>query len=76
MTPGAGRGKLYLSLKELRRRWELTEPGWQDVVRQQFEDKLLTPLDEHTAAALRGIDRLTQVLVQMRQECEGSVPTL
>jgi hypothetical protein len=67
---GAGRGKLYGALKEVRLKWDATSDVWNDPVRHEFEAEVWEPLDEHAAAALRGIDRLSQIFVQIRQECE------
>jgi hypothetical protein len=66
---GAGRGKLYASLKELRLKWGVTEETWHDPVRQDFETNVWEPLDLQAASALRGIDRLNHILVQAREEC-------
>jgi hypothetical protein len=66
---GAGRGKLYAALKELRLKWDATADAWNDPVRQQFEAEVWEPLDAQAAAALRGIDRLSQIFVQIREEC-------
>ena len=72
MSVAAGRSKLYAALKDARLRWEVTADIWQDKVRRQFEEEVWGPLEAQAAAALRGIDRLQQVLIQARQECEGA----
>ena len=71
MNVHAGRGKLYSALKNLRARWEQVQDDWLDVVQKEFADQVWEPLDAETAEALQGIDRLQQVLIQVRQECEG-----
>jgi len=70
ITPATGRGKLYGTLKDLRLRWEDTERLWRDSVRRDFEENVWIPLVELSQAAIRGIDRLDQVLRQMQHECE------
>lgn len=72
MSVAAGRGKLYAALKNARLRWQTTQEIWQDVVRKQFEEEVWEPLDAQAAAALRGIDRLAQILIQARHDCEGA----
>ncbi len=70
ISPATGRGKLYGTLKDLRLRWEDTERIWDDPVRRDFEENVWNPLVEQSLAAIRGIDRLDQVLRQMQHECE------
>jgi hypothetical protein len=72
MTLEGGRGRLYSALKSLQSRWDLTEPYWQDVMKGQFVEQVLTPLQDMTGAALDAIDRMDVLLHQMRRECEGS----
>ena len=72
MSLDSGRGRLYGALKNLQARWELTEPYWQDVMRQQFVEQILTPLEEQTAATLQAIDQMEVILHQMRRDCEGN----
>jgi hypothetical protein len=76
MNVASGRGKLYGALKLARIRWDTIEEGWRDPVRHDFEEQVWLPLDEQAAAALRGIDRLEQVLIQMRHDCEGAASVL
>lgn len=70
ISPATGRGKLYGSLKDLRLFWEETQKIWRDPASQDFDENLWQPLEAQANAALRGIDRLTQLLHQMQHECE------
>ena len=72
MSLEGGRGRLYSALKSLQSRWDLTEPHWQDVMKVQFVEQVLTPLQDMTSAALDAIDQMDVLLHQMRRECEGS----
>jgi hypothetical protein len=63
---------LYSALKVLQGRWDQTEPYWQDVIKAQFVEELLTPLQEQTAAALQAIDQMDVILHRMRRDCEGN----
>jgi hypothetical protein len=70
ISPSTGRGRLYGSLKDLRLLWEETQKIWDDPVSRDFETNLLEPLVAQSQVAIRGIDRLAQVLHQMQIECE------
>jgi len=70
MKFGASRSQLYDSQKTARLRWDSTEETWTDVTRQEFEEQLWTPLDQHVSNVLRAVDQLTSLFAQVRQECE------
>jgi hypothetical protein len=74
MSVVTGRAQLYQALKTLRARWDQTLRDWNDPVAREFEEKFLLPLDSATTSALSVMDRLTQVLEQIRQEC-GEEPS-
>ena len=69
ISPASGRGKLYGNLKDLRLRWEDVEKIWDDPVKRDFEENVFNPLVAQAQAAIRGIDRLDQVLRQMQNDC-------
>jgi hypothetical protein len=48
---------------------EDTRPVWRDVVRKDFEENYFEPLRPLVVRALRAVDRMVQVMSQMRQEC-------
>jgi hypothetical protein len=66
-----GRGRLYSALKSLQSRWDSTEPQWRDVMKVQFVEQILTPLQEQAAAALQAVDQMDALLHQMRRDCGG-----
>jgi hypothetical protein len=70
MTLATGRAKLVDSSKVLAARWEVTRDGWGDRACRPFEEEYVEPIAPHVQAAVRAIDRLAAVLVQMRQDCE------
>jgi hypothetical protein len=72
MSLDAGRGRLYNAVKTLQGHWDLTEPHWNDTMRLQFVEQVLTPLQELSNTALQAIDQMEVVLHQMRRDCEGS----
>jgi hypothetical protein len=69
ISAASGRGRLYGSLKDLRLFWEDTKKIWDDPASLDFEEKLWNPLEAQVNSALRGMDRLSQVLHQMQSEC-------
>lgn len=69
MSLDTGRYQLYSTYKTLKERWEATEEHWQDNVRREFTEKYWDLLEQKVRAALSAIDRLTQVMVRARQEC-------
>jgi hypothetical protein len=73
MSLEGGRARLSSALQTLTARWEGTEPHWQDPMKVQFVEQLLTPLQEQAAAALEAIDHMDAVLHQMRRDCEGNI---
>jgi hypothetical protein len=72
MSLQGGRGRLFGALQSLQSRWDTTEPHWQDTIKGQFVEQILTPLQDQTTAALQAIDQMDVILSAMRRECEGS----
>jgi len=72
MSLQGGRGRLYGALQALQARWDSTEPHWQDTMKVDFVEQILTPLQEQTTTALQAIDQMDVILNAMRRECEGS----
>jgi hypothetical protein len=66
------RHRLLASLKALRQHWEETKDHWDDPVQRHFEEHYWAPLETAVTATFGPIDRLAQVLVQIRQECSFS----
>ncbi|MBX9627475.1 MAG: hypothetical protein K2X82_26985 [Gemmataceae bacterium] len=71
MRFGATRSQIYDAQKAARARWDGTEADWDDAVRREHAEKVVQPLDEAVADALRAIDQLAVVFTQVRHECEG-----
>jgi hypothetical protein len=65
----AGANRLRQTIRVLRDHWLATEATWGDAVRRRFEDRHLAPLDPATDAAVVGIQKLAEVLGQVRAEC-------
>ena len=65
----AGASRLKSAIRSLRDEWILTEPTWNDVVRQRFEQRYLTPLEPAADSALVGMQKLADVLDRIRRDC-------
>lgn len=64
-----GWAKLHNGLKTVRAQWEETQAVWHDPVRQDFEENVWALLEPSVVGALHGIDRLSQVLNDLQQDC-------
>jgi hypothetical protein len=65
----AGTSRLKYAIRTLQERWRVTEPTWNDSVRQKFEERYIQPLDPAVAAALIGMQKLAEVLDKVRRDC-------
>ena len=70
MKIDAGRGRLYDALKTIRLRWDEVAVHWNDSMRKEFEEKIWGELEQLTTDALRAMDQLSQVFIQVRQDCD------
>jgi hypothetical protein len=69
MSLSTGRYQLYASLEAIRLRWEEVRPHWSDAVRQDFEEQYWSQVEPRVNAALAAMDRLGQILLQLKREC-------
>src|SRR5262249_11817676 len=70
ISTATGRGKLYGVLKDLRFKWDELESKWDDPVRKDFEEQVWEPLVAQSQNAIRAMDRLSQIMMQMQNECQ------
>lgn len=70
MRFGTTRSQIYDAQKTARARWEATSDSWDDAVRRDHGEKVVDVLDDAVSDALRAIDQLATLFVQVRQECE------
>ncbi len=70
MRFGATRSQIYDAQKTARAKWIATSDEWDDEVRQKHDETVVEPLDVAVSNALRAIDQLAVLFVQIRQECE------
>ena len=65
----AGSARLNFALKTLRERWADTKGYWADQVARDFEKNHLDPLDSLSVNAMRGMDKLSEVLRKVKHDC-------
>ena len=72
MSLGSARYQLASAFKTLRLTWDDTKDDWRDAVRQDFDDQHWQALADRVPSLLTALDRLDQVLAQVRQDCGES----
>jgi hypothetical protein len=65
----AGSARLKHAMKTLMERWDDTRARWDDNVARDFEKNHLIPLEQQVEHALRGMDKLSEILTKVRQDC-------
>jgi hypothetical protein len=65
----AGSTRLSQTIRALRDQWLVTEETWNDSARQRFEERYLAPLDPAVDAAVNGLQKIAEVLDQVRRDC-------
>ena len=65
----AGSTRLNQTIRALRDQWLVTEATWGDSVRQRFEERYLAPLEPAVDAAINGLQKMAEVLDQVRRDC-------
>jgi len=65
----AGSTRLSQTIRALRDQWLVTEATWSDSARQRFEERYLAPLDPAVDAAVNGLQKIADVLDQVRRDC-------
>lgn len=57
-----GAGQLRHAMEQFRQSWDLSQDGWDDVVRQNFEEERIQPLLDQLRATLDATQQLSEVL--------------
>jgi hypothetical protein len=65
------RFQLFSALKALRLRWDDVCGQWDDAVRRDFEAEFWNHVEPGVTATLTALDRLAQVIGQLKRECQG-----
>ncbi len=71
-----GGNRLKQTMRALKDQWLITEATWSDAVRRKFEDRYLGPLDPAVDAAVNGMQKMAEVLDQVRRDCSDRSETL
>lgn len=65
-----GRGQLGKGMKELLAAWMETRQSWKDQNADRFEKKHVQPLEMDLRAAVGAMDTMSQLLAQIKRDCE------
>jgi hypothetical protein len=65
----AGPARLKHAMKTLRENWDVTKTQWADSSSRDFEKNHLVPLEQQVNTALRGMEKLQEVLQKVRHDC-------
>lgn len=71
-----GSNRLKQTMRALKDQWLITAATWSDKVRRKFEDRYLGPLDPAVDAAVSGMQKMAEVLDQVRRDCSDRSETL
>ncbi len=69
MDISTDRAKMHNQLKTLAVRWADLKGIWDDSIRREFEEQHWEALEARVQAALRAMDQLSTVMVQVRHDC-------
>jgi hypothetical protein len=65
----AGSTRLKQTIRILNDHWMLTEEFWNDSVRRRFEERHLAPLSTAVESSVIGLQKIAEVLDQVRRDC-------
>jgi hypothetical protein len=72
----AGSTRLHQTIRVLKDQWLLTEATWGDRVRQRFEERHLAPLEPAVDSAINGLQKIAEVLDEVRRDCSDRSESL
>jgi hypothetical protein len=72
----AGSTRLKQTVRALRDQWLVTEETWGDSVRRRFEERYLAPLEPAVDSAINGMQKIAEVLDQVRRDCSDRSESL
>jgi hypothetical protein len=61
--------RLSQTIRVLRDQWLVTEATWSDSVRSRFEERYLAPIEPAVDSAMNGLQKIAEVLEQVRRDC-------
>jgi hypothetical protein len=72
----AGSTRLKQTVRAVKDQWLVTEATWGDSVRQRFEERYLAPLEPAVDSAFIGMQKIAEVLEQVRRDCSDRSESL
>ena len=72
----AGSTRLKQTVRALKDQWLVTEESWGDSVRRRFEERYLAPLEPAVDSAINGMQKIAEVLDQVRRDCSDRSESL
>ena len=70
MSLSTGKAKLVGSLKDLMLRWEKTKMNWKDSMSADLQATVLDQLEPKIRAAVTAMEKMGELLVKARRDCE------
>ena len=58
------------AVKDLRFRWERARSEWDDAASRRFEKDVLAPLEPMVVAAMKALEHVNELMIQVRRDCE------
>jgi hypothetical protein len=65
----AGSARLNFSVKTLREQWDAAKEQWSDQVSRDFEKNHLAPLEHQSTAAIRAMEKMSDIISKIRHDC-------
>ena len=70
MSLTSNRARLEMLSRELARQWDETRESWRDSRAQEFDVKYMKELVGRVGRATTAVEKLEQLLAQVREDCE------
>jgi hypothetical protein len=70
MSMSGSKNRLVAITKELSKRWDETKSHWRDAKAQEFEQRYMTELFANVDKTITVMDKLNEVLIKVRNDCE------
>lgn len=70
MSSKVAQANITDAVKDLRFRWERTRTEWDDAASKRFEKDVLAPLEPMVVAAIKALEHVNELMIQVRRECE------
>ncbi|MBX3389115.1 MAG: hypothetical protein KF691_06625 [Phycisphaeraceae bacterium] len=72
MSTKVAQANITDAVKELRFRWERARSEWDDSASRRFEKEVLAPLEPMVVAAIKALEHVSELVIQVRRECEDT----